>query len=166
MFDVGETERVVGAYKDMIAHIALHYLQSWPDAEDVTQDVFIKWATKGKTFADEDHEKAWFIRVTVNLCKDQLRSARRKHTVLRDDLPPVSRQSDDASHSLLREVLSLPPDYRLVIYLHYYEGYTLREIAGYLHKSENTIQTRHQRAKELLKSSMGETHDGLETLHR
>lgn len=166
MFDVSETERVVHAYKDMIAHIALHYLQSWQDAEDVTQDVFVKWATKGKQFADEEHERAWFIRVTVNLCKDQLRSSWRKKTSLHGDLPPVFRQLDSTSHSLLREVLSLPPDYRLVIYLHYYEGYTLREIAAYLHKSENTVQTWHQRAKQLLRSAMGEIHDGLETLHR
>lgn len=140
----------------MIAKIAYHYLENWADSEDIVQDVFIRWIKKHPKFDSSEYEKAWFIRVTMNLCKDRLRSFWLKKTIVTTNETTlefpigIPSMQEDAEH-VLQQVRSLPEKYRIVVYLHYYEGYTLKEIARILKKNEHTIQTWHQRAKVLLK---------------
>ena len=121
------------------------------DAEDIVHDVFIKWLEKAPVFEDESHEKAWFIRVTVNACKDLFRLAWRSKTVgLNDNLDiPYHQQS-----CMLDEVKALPPAYSTVIYLHYYEGYTMSEIAQILHKTKRSVEALIYRARIELKTRL------------
>ena len=71
-FDVSEIERVLYRYKDIIARVALHYLGNWTDTEDMVQEVILKWIESAPVFKDEEHEKSWFIRVTINLSKNKV----------------------------------------------------------------------------------------------
>lgn len=168
MADKCEIERVVKSYENLIAHIALHYLQNWADSEDVVQNVIIKWAQKKRSFTSPEHEKAWFIRVTINICKDILRSSWLKRTILKEcvgtDFRSSPSESNNIDNDMLKAVLALPPNYRITIYLHYYEEFSIRQIACYLKKSENTVHTWHRRAKILLKKRLGEMKDGLDEI--
>lgn len=150
-----EIQRVVQTYQQMLLRIALHAVRDRTDAEDLVQEVFLRWAEKRPSFAEKEHEKAWFIRVAVNVCKNHQRSAWFRHSVPSgNELPPPGREWPP--DSLLEEVRRLPPSYRAVIYLHYYEGYALTEIAAILRKKNSTVQTWHQRAKSMLRQLLTE----------
>lgn len=144
----------------MLLRIAFHYTYSLPDAEDVVQEVFLRFFSgKGRVaWDDAEAVKAWLIRMTINRCRDALRTARRRGTEPLTESAAVTGPPGEGS--LLGAVLQLPEKYRAVIYLHYYEGYAFREIAGLLHIKEKTIHTWHSRAKKLLKEMLagdGET---------
>ena len=145
---------VVNRYSAVIIRIACHYLKSNTDAEDATQTVFIRWLEKRPVFDTEEHRKAWFIRTTVNVCKNQLNSAWRRKTVHVDELP---EPETGESGSVLEEVLALPEKFRAVVYLYYFEGYDLREIAGILKISEGTVRSRMYRARQKLKFELEDT---------
>lgn len=145
--DKRKTEEIVQTYSDMIMRIAYQNLKCVPEAEDVMQEVFLALINK-RRFKDEEHLKAWLIRVTVNKCRDVLRKKRRK------DLPLDVAESfliAEEQSGILEEIFSLPPDDRTVIYLHYYEGYSAAEIGKILKKSENAIYIKLTRARERLK---------------
>ena len=145
--DKRKTEKVVEAYSDMIMRIAYQNLKCVHEAEDVMQEVFLALINKRK-FADDEHLKAWLIRVTVNKCRDVLRKKRRS------DLPLGVAESflfSPEQSGILEEIFELPPDDRTVIYLHYYEGYNAAEIGKILIKSENAIYIKLTRAREKLK---------------
>lgn len=111
--------------------------------------------TASPVFENQEHEKAWLIRVTINACHDLIRSFFRSKTV---SLDAVSEQLSELSipdRDVLEAVLSLPVQYKDVVYLYYYEGYSAVEIAGILHKKVNTIYTLLSRAKALLKKTLG-----------
>lgn len=137
-------DRTVETYSNTIYRVALHYLKNKEDAEDVVHDVFLKWMEKAPVFEDESHEKAWFIRVTVNSCKDLFKSAWRSKTVDLDEYQEIPYQQP---FSMLDDVKALPPDYSTVIYLHYYEGYTMAEIAQILHKTKRSVEALLYRAR-------------------
>ena len=102
----------------------------------------------------KEHEKAWIIRVTINECKDFLKNIFRRHTSLEEAQEIPIEEKEDLSY--IREaVLKLPDKYKSVIYLFYYEGYTAVEIAGILHKKENTVYTWMNRARQMLKDMVG-----------
>lgn len=142
------------SYADTIYRVAFHYLKKKEDAEDIVHDVFIKWMENPPSFADESHEKAWFIRVTINACKDVFRSAWRRKTVGIDNCADIPAAQ---GFSLLDEVTALPPEDSAVIYLHYYEGYNVREIAQIVHKNPLAIQSRLYRARQKLKRRLEDT---------
>lgn len=127
------------------------YLKNYADTEDIFQTVFLKYILSSTVFESDEHEKAWFIRVTINSCKDLLKSFFRKNTVSLDEVIPPSEEITEEHREVLEAVLSLPAKYREVIYLHYYEGYSGVEIAEMLNKNVNTIYTLLNRAKEMLK---------------
>ena len=158
-----EAQRVVRAYGGLLLRIALHEVRRKEDAQDIAQDVFLRWAEKRPSFTEPEHEKAWFIRVAVNMCKNHRRSAWFRRSVLTGDAPPLAAPRRP-ENDLLDEVRRLPPSYRTVVYLHYYEGYTLKEIAAILHKKVSTVQTWNQRAKKALHQALGEDTDALELL--
>ena len=142
-----EAMRVVRTYGNLLLRIALHY-ETVP-----MQRILFKRCLcaglKNVEYNDTEHEKAWFIRVAVNLCKNHLRSFWvKKNTLTGDELPSCTTEQEYALLDLVRQ---LPEKYRMVIYLHYYEGYPLVEIAAILSKKVSTVQTWHLRAKSLLK---------------
>lgn len=141
-------------YISLVYHTAFAYFKNKADAEDVSSDVFIKYFTLSKTFDDEQHEKAWLIRVTINRCKDILKSFRVKTTVPLDEAEEVCKTSDEGI--VYSAVMELPKKYRIVIHLYYFEGYSTKEIAEMLGKSDQTIRTWLSRARKILKNSLGE----------
>ena len=131
------------------------HLKNHTDTEDIFQTVFLKYVTGTTEFESEEHEKAWFIRVTINACKDLLRSFFRSRTVSLDDLLEQPDQVPEDHREVLEAVLALPDKYRDVVYLHYYEGYTAPEIGTILHKNPNTVYTLLTRARDELRKMLG-----------
>ena len=150
-----EVNYAIERYADMVLRLCMVSLKNPQDAEDVVQTVFLKYTLSSQIFETADHEKAWLIRVTVNCCRDLLKSFFRKHTVSLEDISEYAVQTTPEQSSVLEAVRSLPKKYREVVYLHYYEGYTAPEIAGILHLNPNTVYTHLSRARDQLKEMLG-----------
>ncbi|MFR4988695.1 RNA polymerase sigma factor [Anaerotruncus colihominis] len=150
-----ETSRAIELYSDMIRRICLLHLKNHADTEDVFQEVFLKYVLRGAVFESVEHERAWLIRVTVNACKDLLKSLFRRKTVSLEVLSEEAASISSEQYATLEAVLALPEKYKDVIYLHYYEGYNAREIGRILKKKENTVYTLLSRGRELLRQELG-----------
>lgn len=140
-------------YKDLVFRLAFSYCGNSTDADDIFQEVFLRYYHKKPQFESEEHEKAWFIRVSINCSKSLLTTPWRTQTVELDENIPFQ---DSYESDLFRAILELPPKYRAVIELYYYEGYKIREIAKLLHRSENAIKQRLSRARKQLKKTLSE----------
>ena len=150
-----EANRAIERYADTVRRICMIHLKSHADTEDIFQNVFLKYVLSSTVFESEEHEKAWFIRVTINACRDLLKSFFRSRTVSLDTLLDQPADLDETDRTVLDAVLALPPKYRDVVYLHYYEGYTAPQIADMLHKNVNTVYTLLYRTKQALKQTLG-----------
>ena len=150
-----EANRAIDRYADLVRRVCMIHLKNHADTEDIFQTVFLKYVTGTTEFESEEHEKAWFIRVTINACKDLLRSFFRSRTVSLDDLLEQPDQVPEVHREVLEAVLALPDKYRDVVYLHYYEGYTAPEIGTILHKNPNTVYTLLTRARDELRKMQG-----------
>lgn len=150
-----EADRAVEKYSDTVKRICMVNLKSFSDAEDILQDVFMKYILSSNTFESEEHEKAWFIRVTINCCKDFLKNFFRTHTVPLDVIAEHTTELSDENTEVIEAVLSLPKKYREAIYLYYYEDYSAIEISGLLGKKVNTVYTLLSRGRDLLKAKLG-----------
>ena len=147
--------RLVRRYIDTVFRVALNYLRNPADAEDITQTVFEKLLRERKAFESEEHIRNWLIRVAVNESKKLLRSPWRKVEAIEDYLTAVS--FDNPAHSeLYRAVMGLPKKYRMVIYLHYYEGYSTQEIGEIMRIPKNTVCSHLKRGRELLRKELQE----------
>lgn len=125
------------------------------DVQDMIQEVLLKYMQKRPVFHDAEHEKAWLLRVAVNLCRDMLRLRSRRRYFPIDELEPEAVGSTDAeSREILEEIAMLPQKWKSVLLLHYIEGYSLKEISEILDVSENAVKKRMQRAKEALRRRM------------
>ena len=121
-----EAERLVETYSDLVLRLSYTYLKSREDAKDICQTVFLKLLEKPRVFDSPEHEKAWIIRTAANACKDVLKSHwRRTRADLQEADGMACPQAEEGS--LLAAVELLPPKYRAVIYLYYYEGYAADE---------------------------------------
>lgn len=149
--DRRQAERLVNTYSDLILRLSYTYLKSTADAQDICQTVFLKLLTSPRSFESPEHEKAWIIRATANACKDLLKSHWRRTTVAMDEAAPVPAPPAEEG-SLLAAVQLLPPKYRAVIYLYYYEGYAANEIARLLGENPATISTRLNRGRARLRT--------------
>ena len=150
-----EINRAVGEYSDMVRRLCMLHLKNYADTEDIFQTVFLKYALSSVEFKSKEHEKAWMIRVTINACKDLLKSFFRKHTVSIDQLIEKPAPVPQDHREVLEAVLSLPKKYKDVVYLHFYEGYTAPQIGEILGKNVNTVYTLLTRAKKILKTKLG-----------
>ena len=150
-----EANRAIDRYADLVRRVCMIHLKNHADTEDIFQTVFLKYVTGTTEFESEENEKAWFIRVTINACKDLLRSFFRSRTVSLDDLLEQPDQVPEDHREVLEAVLALPDKYRDVVYLHYYEGYTAPEIGTILHKNPNTVYTLLTRARDELRKMLG-----------
>lgn len=149
-----EVNRAVEQYADTVRRICLVHLKNYADTEDIFQTVFVKYLLYTAPFASPEHEKAWIIRVTINACKDLLRSVFRRRTVPLDEAAELPAPPEE-HRAVLQAVQGLPAAYRDVVYLHYYEGYTAPEIAQILGRNVNTVYTRLTRARGLLRQALG-----------
>ena len=143
-----EFETAYDTYSAAVYRLALVYLGRPADAEDVTQETFVRLLCRAPAFADEEHRRRWLLRVAANLCRDQLRGFWRKRvTELEDVLPAAPAEEREAA----RAMMALPEQYRLPIHLHYYEGYSVAEIAGILKLGQSAVKMRLKRGREMLK---------------
>lgn len=149
-----EANRLVETYSDTILRVSYTYLHSTQDAEDICQEVLLKALDHAKKFESAEHERAWIIRVTINATKDLLRRRTSHGTVALDEIaepiaPPRATERDlkHRAASVLECVMALPLDYREAIYLHYYEGYSIKQIATLVQASESAVATRLSRGR-------------------
>lgn len=147
-----EVNHAIERYADLVFRLCMVNLKNQADAEDVFQTVFLKYTLHNQPFASAEHEKAWLIRVTVNACKDLLKSFFRRNTI---SLEEAAAAVSPEHAAVLEAVWSLPKDYRDAVYLHYYEGYTAPEIAAILKKNPNTVYTHLTRGRTMLKEILG-----------
>ena len=151
-----EADRALRLYADTVRRICMIHLKNYADTEDIFQTVFLKYLVSPTVFASDEHEKAWFIRVTLNACKDLLGSFFHSRTVPLEEvmLQPAAQEAEH--QEVLEAVLSLPEKFPDVLYLHYYEGYTAPQMAKILKKNVNTVYTLLARAKDRLKARLEE----------
>ncbi len=142
-------EEVINEYSSTVYKLAYARTRNKSDAEDVFQEVFLRYIRKHRTFESKEHEKAWFIRVTINCCKDIWGSLFRKHTQPLEECMVVSEI--DEVNQLEQFLLDLPEDYRIVIHLFYYEDMSTSQISKILHKKESTVRVQLTRGRRLLK---------------
>lgn len=150
-----EAGLAIEKYSDMVRRICFVQLKNYDDVEDVFQDVFLKYILNDKPFDSEVHEKAWMIRVTINACRDNLKSFFKRKVSSINELVQEPSYIEESSFDTLEAVLQLPQKYRNAIYLFYFEGYTAIEIADILGRKENTIYTWLSRGREQLKTALG-----------
>ena len=151
-----EFDNAARQYQDMVYRIALHHFADSFDAEDAVQEVFLRLFIWGKTFESGEHLRRWLIRVTVNVCRDTLKSPWRKRRVPLDALPEQPVFDRPEQGELYRAVMALPEKYRTVLDLFYYEELSTREIAEVLHIRQTAVTTRLARAREQLKHQLTE----------
>ncbi len=137
-------------HTDMVYRIALNNTRSTADAQDITQEVFMRLLESSKAFKDSNHLKAWLIRVTINLCHDEFKRNQR----LSDSFNEIRDEAVFNESPVAEAVNSLPENYRNAIYLHYYEGYTAKEIGKILGAKENTVLSWLSRARQKLKEEL------------
>lgn len=145
-----EAERLVETYSDLVLRLSYSYLNQTQDAQDICQTVFLKLLERAPDFVSSDHEKAWIIRTTANTCKDLLKSHWRRTTVAMEAASHIPAPELEEG-SLSAAVNLLPPKYRAVIYLYYYEGYSSKEIARLLGRNPATVATQLRRGRTQLK---------------
>lgn len=150
-----EINRAVDRYADTVWRLCMIHLKSYADTEDIFQTVFLKYALSSVRFESDEHEKAWVIRVTLNACKDLLKSFFRSRTTSLETLIDQPAPMVSEHREVLETVLSLPAKNREVIYLHYYEGYSAPEIGKILGRNVNTVYTLLARSRQMLREKLG-----------
>lgn len=143
-------------YSDMVRRICFMYLKNRDDVDDIFQEVFLSLLKNNTKFETSEHEKAWLIRVTINKCKDFLKSFWHRNIDSFDETQELVFETK-AENDLMHIILTLPKKYKDVIYLFYYEDFTVPEIANLLHEKENTIYSQLHRARNLIKEKLGGT---------
>ncbi len=178
-----ELQLKIDTYSDMLFKLSYLRLQNVQDAEDVVQEVFYQYLKKPQTFQSPEHEKAWFLKVTLNGCRKLWRSAWRRHRTSWPEGEPAEDgiwaqaaepQADartearepeecffrqEARTRLLQAVMSLPEKYRDVIHLFYYEELSIKEIARITGRGDSTVTSQLTRGRELLRKSLKEEYD-------
>lgn len=146
---------LIDTYADTILRLSFSYLKNLQDAEDVCQTVFIKMYNSSKEFNDNAHEKAYILHITTNVCKDILKSSWKKRNVDFESIGDIQAPNTE-ENDVLNQVNKLDEKYRTVIYLHYYEGYKVAEIAEILKISVANVKIRLSRGKGKLKDILEE----------
>lgn len=145
-------ERALNLFGNDILRLAYSYMKNRYDAEDIVQDVLIRYMQSAKVFQGEEHMKAWLLRVASNLCKDRLKSASYQREVAIPEGYDIEAPTDDIQEEsqVMKSVMALPEKYRSVIHLYYFEEYSTKEIAEILEKKETTIRSLLKRGREKL----------------
>lgn len=149
-----DIRRIVEQYSRTLLAIALTRLPSAADAEDAVQEVFLQVVDRRPRFRDGEHEKAWLIRAVLSRASDLRRQAARRDLPLEEAAEAAAPPPEPSS--LLSAVQALPAKYSAVIHLHYYEGYSIKEIAKLLGLPAPTVGTRLARGRERLRQMLKE----------
>lgn len=150
------TEVLVEKYKDHLFAAAFNVCKNAADADDVVQDTFFQYHTTNRQFENEQHIRAWLIRVAINKAKNiYLSFWRHKGVPLEEYMETLTFETPEAQ-TLFTEVMKLPEKYRIVIHLFYYEDYTIREIAKIMNVTESNVKVRLTRGRRLLRNVLKE----------
>lgn len=150
-------EHALKVYGSTILRLSYSYLRSLSDAEDVLQDTLLSLMRNKPVFLSPEHEKAWLMRVAINLCKNKLKSSWFKTVEIPENLEAESIADEESE--VLKAVHSLPVKYREVVHLFYYEGYSTFEISSLLQKKESTVRSLLHRSREMLKKALKGAYD-------
>ena len=146
-------EAIIAEYSDMVYRLALSQMKNKNDADDIFQEVFFRYIRRKPHFESKEHQKAWFIRVTINCCKNTFTSAWKKRVVpLEETIPFITDEQGD----LIRELNKLPKKYLAVVHLFYYEEMSIEEIANAIGISISAVKMRLSRARKMLKGFIKE----------
>lgn len=149
--------RIVNAYADMLLRICMHYTKNTADAEDVVQATFLKLVEKNIIFDSAEHEKAWLIRVCINLCKDNLKSSWKKKVYSVHETEFKDQPYEIADESpLLSYIRTLPPKQKTAVYLFYYEDMPVSQIAAAMGANQNTVLSWLRRGRKALEKLLKE----------
>lgn len=151
-------EQLIDKYSDMVYRIAFSRTQNVQDAQDITQDVFLKYlkyTQAGNTFREEEHRKAWFLKVAVNTGNTFVKTAWARH---RASLTEISDMADamEEKSEVYYAVMELPEKYRVIVHLFYFEELSIKEIGTILKLSETAVKSRLHRSREMLKEKLKE----------
>lgn len=148
-----QIEALILKYEKTVYKLAYSYMKNKQDTDDIYQEVFLRFFRKKPEFESEEHEKAWFIRTTINCCKSYFLSGWVKRTMALEESTLGQEDSYEMGErsELFYAVMDLPVKYRTVIHLFYYEGYTVKEIAELLDEKVTAITTRLSRGREQLR---------------
>ncbi|MBQ8314948.1 MAG: sigma-70 family RNA polymerase sigma factor [Lachnospiraceae bacterium] len=139
-------------FKNTVYSVVFNYVRNAEDAADLQQDVFVKLLGSDVEYESEEHIKAWLIRVSINLCKNHLRSqSHLSDAPLSEEIPAEVKEE---SNDLFALVLTLPEKYRIPLHLFYYEEYSVRQIATAMELPEATVKIRLKRGREKLGKSL------------
>ena len=141
-----------------VYRLCFSYLKNVTDTEDIVQETFVKAFMRDKAFENERHEKGWLIMTAGNMCKDLLSHWWRKNRNLDDYETLQAKAGFDIDETFI-EIMKLPPKYKTVIYMYYYEEYSTSEISEILKKNKSTVCSLLKRGRELLKERLGENNE-------
>ena len=139
---------------DTVYRICYSYMKTVPETEDMVQETFLRLIASGKAFENERHEKAWLIVTASKLCKDSLKKWWRRNESI-DENPVLAEKCVNDHNEVLEAILALPKDYKVVVYMYYYEGFSGKEIAAAMGCTQQTVRTRLSRARKMLKLMLG-----------
>lgn len=149
-----EIEATVRQYSNMLFKLCFTVLGNNADAEDAVSETIIRYMTKSPEFKDDEYKKAWLLKVAGNICKDMCRFRSRRNHLNIDDLRDVCASENGDDLNLLEEIMQLPYKYKLIMHLHYIEGYSTSQAAKILSVSETAARKRLQYARAMLKKRL------------
>ena len=149
----GEIERIVDEYASELFRLCLVMLKNTHDAEDAVQDTLLSYLQRAPEFESRESERSWLLTVAANRCRDSLRRAKRHPSVSMDELTELGATDEHAL--VLDALMALPEKFRLVLTLHYVEGYSTSEIAGMIGRTPSAVKMRLQKGRRLLEGTLG-----------
>lgn len=152
-------QELVALYQNNLFAVAFNVCKNAQDAEDIVQDTFIQYYTMKKEFENEQHIRAWLLRVAINKAKNANHTFWRRNKLSLVDYMETLTFETPQSENLFETVMRLPEKYRIAIHLYYYEDYSVREIANILRLSESNVKVRLSRGRSLLKEVLKEEWD-------
>lgn len=152
-----EARRLMDTYANLILRLSFTYLKSTHDAQDICQIVLMKLIARQEPFQSAEHEKAWVVRATANACKDLMRSSFRRTSAPLEDAAAHPAPEEPEGSVVLDAVMGLDEKYREAIYLHYYEGYSITEIAAITNRTASAVGAHLSRGRAKLRAMLGET---------
>ena len=156
-----DTAQAAERYGPMVYRLAYAQTRSRCDADDIFQEVFLRYHRSAPAFETEEHRKAWLLRVTANRTKSLLASPWRRRAAPLED---VYAYTDPEESAVDAAMASLPPKYRAVIHLYYYEGCSVQEVSAAAGVKPSTVQTRLLRARERLRAALGKEKSYVQTV--
>lgn len=154
-----ETQALAEQYRDRLFAAAFQVCGNAADAEDAAQEALLRYHLSDKEFENQEHIRAWLLRVAVNWAKNISRSFWRRNTLPLEEYMETLTFDCQESREIFREVMALPEKYRLVIHLYYYEDYSVQEIGRILGIRESNVKVRLSRGRQMLKATLQEVWD-------